>query len=288
MLNVERNISSHTTRAYAADLKNVALFWDDVHQREPIEYELKHVLERYFIALYHKKITKNSIARKISCFKSFERYIKRAKNEDLNLALQRPRVDKKLPSVLSLDEVFFLLDTVKLTPEETNFPYRDKAILELLYATGIRCSELVQIQLKDIDPLEQTIRIHGKGKKERLVLFGSACKEKLDLYITHERKKPESTDEFLFLNYKNTQLTTRSIQRICNMFSAFLETKKRISPHMLRHSFATHLINQGADLRSVQELLGHASLSSTEKYTHVSLEELSKLCNERHPLVTSK
>ncbi len=287
-IRVERNISTHTSRAYQSDLEHVAVFWKDIMDRESITLSFKTVLERYFISLYHKKISKPSIARKISCLKSFERYLKRVRQIELSLTLARPRIDKKLPTVLTLDEVFFLLDKVTLTHQETQFPYRDKAILEMLYATGIRCSELVNIQLKDIEPIEQTIRIMGKGKKERLVIFGSECKKKLDLYITHERIKPVSRNEFLFLNYKNEPLTTRSIQRICALFSSFLETKKQITPHVLRHSFATHLLQQGADLKSVQELLGHATIASTERYTHLSIEDLSTLCDTRHPLAIKK
>ncbi len=271
-IRVERNISTHTLRAYESDLDQVNLFWHDINLREPHPFSFKTALDRYFLALYHKKISKASIARKISCFKSFERYLNRVKNIPITLALVRPRIEQKLPSILSLDEIFFLLDKINLTQENTQFPHRDKAILEMLYATGIRCSELVNIQLKDIDPIEQTITIGGKGKKSRLVLFGSECKKKLDLYITHERVKPQLSTEFLFLNYKNEPLTTRSIQRICSLFSTFLETKKPVTPHVLRHSFATHLIQQGADLKSVQELLGHATLASTERYTHISPE----------------
>jgi site-specific recombinase XerD len=275
-IHIERNISKHTARAYESDLEHIGSFWQEINGREHIPVQLNTVLERYFISLHHKKISKPSIARKMSCFRSFERYLKRVHNIALSLTLARPRVEKKLPRVLTLDEIFFILDKVHLTHEHTLFPHRDKAILEMLYATGIRCSELVNIQLQDIDPIEQSIRIVGKGKKERLVLFGSECKKKLDLYITHERIKPEIRNEFLFLNYKNEPLTTRSIQRICALFSSFLETKKPITPHILRHSCATHLIQQGADLKNVQELLGHATLASTEQYTHLLLQESKK------------
>ncbi len=287
-INVERNISTHTSRAYESDLEHFATFWHELLSREPIQPSCKTAIERYFIFLYHKKISKTSIARKVSCFKSFERYLKRARQIELELTLHRPRIDKKAPTVLSLDEVFFLLDKVNLTHQDTQFPHRDKAILEMLYATGICCSELVNIQLKDIDPLGQTIKITGKRKKERLVHFGSECKRKLDLYITHERIKPTSENEFLFLNYKNEPLTTRSIQRICALFSTFLDTKKEITPHVLRNSCATHLLQQGVDVKTVQELLGHATLASTEKYTHLFLEDLSKIGRLRHPLVMKK
>jgi site-specific recombinase XerD len=287
-INVERNISTHTSRAYESDLEHFALFWLEILNREPISLSFKTALERYFAFLYHKKISKTSIARKVSCFKSFERYLKRAKLIELDLELHRPRIEQKPPAVLSLDEVFFLLDKVHFTAQDTQFPHRDKAIFEMLYATGICCSELVNIQLKDIDPIAQSIRITGKRKKERLVHFGSECKRKLDLYITHERIKPESLNEFLFLNYKNEHLTTRSIQRICALFSTFLDTKKDITPHVLRNSCATHLLQQGVDIKTVQELLGHATLASTEKYTHLFPQEMHKLNRLRHPLAIKK
>ncbi len=287
-INVERNISAHTSRAYESDLEHFATFWQDLLMREPIPLSCNTAIERYFIFLHHKKISKPSIARKVSCFKSFERYLKRARGVELELMLHRPRIDKKAPVVLNLDEIFFLLDKVQLTHQDTQFPYRDKAILEMLYATGICCSELVNIQLKDIDPLGQTIIIMGKRKKERLVNFGSECKRKLDLYITHERIKPKTENEFLFLNYKNEPLTTRSIQRICALFSTFLDTKKEITPHVLRNSCATHLLQQGVDIKTVQELLGHATLASTEKYTHLFLQDAHKGSRLRHPLVMKK
>ncbi len=276
-LKSERNVSTHTARAYASDLEHLSLFWHDVMQREQQDFSLKVMLERYINALYHKKISKSSIARKMSCFKSFERYMKRAHALELSLVFARPRVEKKSPTILTLDEVFFVLDRAHITTEHTQFPHRDRAILELLYATGIRCSELVNIQLQDIDPLKQTIRITKKGRKERFVSFGSECKKKIDLYITHERIKPQSDNEFLFLNYKNEMLTTRSIQRICALFSEFLDTKKQITPQVLRHSCALHLIQQGVDLKNVQEILGHENLTSTEQYMQLLTKNIQML-----------
>ncbi|MBY0109829.1 MAG: tyrosine-type recombinase/integrase [Candidatus Babeliaceae bacterium] len=288
-INFERNISTHTSRAYESDLEHFATFWKDLLTREPIPLLCKTIIERYFIWLYHKKISKNSIARKISCFKSFQRYLKHARGIELEISLHRPRIETKAPVVLTLDEIFFVLDKVNLTHHDTQFPFRDKAILEMLYATGICCSELVNIQLKDIDPISQTIRIVGKRKKERLVRFGSECKKKLDLYITHERIKPANEFEFLFLNYKNEPLTTRSIQRICTLFSSFLDSKKHITPHVLRNSCASHLLQQGVDIKTVQEQLGHATLASTEKYAYSFAENIPKTGRMRHhPLAEKK
>ena len=165
---------------------------------------------------------------------------------------------------------------------------RDKAILELLYATGIRCSELVNICFNDINLEEKTIRIFGKGRKERIVLFGNKAKKQLVRYITAERETVAHKDEAVFLNFRGGQLSSRSVQRIIEMFRKFLQLERPITPHKLRHSFATHLLNQGADLRMVQELLGHQTLASTEKYTHVSLQVLSKMCDEVHPMRAPK
>jgi integrase/recombinase XerC len=284
----EKNISDHTVRAYTADLTHLAQFWKNLCvQEQATPPSLQIALERYLIMLYHRKISKPTIARKISCFRSFARYMSRIHQIELNLQAHRPRLDKKLPTFLTIDEMSYLLDKVTLDQEYTPYPYRDTAILELLYATGIRCSELIMIQLKDLSLAEQTIIVQGKRKKERIVLFAPACQERLKVYLEKERKQPEHQYEYLFLNYKNEQLTTRSIQRICGMFSQFLTSKKRITPHVLRHSCATHLLQQGASLVDVQKLLGHESLATTERYTHISLSELTHMCATQHPLSSS-
>lgn len=185
---------------------------------------------------------------------------------------------------MSVDEIFHLLDTVKDEDLPSKFPIRDKALFELLYATGMRCAELVSIRFKDIDMNEKTIRILGKGRKERFVLFGEKAKKKLLEYLEKERPRSHSESEHLFVNSRNDPLVTRSVQKIIEMFRAFLHIKRQITPHKIRHSFATHMLNQGTDLRIVQELLGHKSLSSTEKYTHVSLDDLTRICDTTHPL----
>jgi integrase/recombinase XerC len=235
------------------------------------------------VTLFYKKMDKSSIARKFSCFKSFATFL-RSSNIDLKLQLKRPRLDKKLPVYLSVEEMFHLLDTIQDSQLPTRFPARDKAILELLYATGIRCSELIGIRFCDLDMDNRTIRIKGKGKKERIVLFGDKARTKLADYLRLERAHQRAIDEQLFLNYRHEPLTSRSIQRVIQMFRQFLKVDRPISPHKIRHSFATHMLNQGVDLRVVQELLGHQSLASTEKYTHVSLDKLAKMCNDIHPI----
>lgn len=282
-LKVEKNLSNHTIRAYESDLKQFFIFWDQLPNSDKKQLSTRQIIERYLVNLFHKKIDKSTIARKFSCFKSFEKFLKGCGIE-LKLKLQRPRLDKKLPIYLSVDEVFYLLDAIPLDQLPTKRPGRDKAIFELLYATGIRCSELVAISFKDLDMANKTIRIMGKGKKERIVLFGQKAHDQLNYYFIHERPKASHPDEKIFLNNRDEALTTRTVQRIFEMFRAFLKFERPITPHKIRHSFATHLLNQGVDLRTVQELLGHKSLSSTEKYTHVSLEDLAKLCDTIHPM----
>jgi len=275
-LEVERHLSVHTLRAYESDLHQFILFWQDLSAQEQKLLSLRQIIERYLVSLFYKNIDKSSIARKFSCFKSFTAFL-RTHDIILTLHLKRPRLDKKLPVYLSVDEVFHLLDTIQDQDLPTKYPIRDKTIFELLYATGVRCSELVSIRLCDIDMTNKTIRILGKGNKERMVLFGEKAKERITLYLAQER-------EMLFLNYRKEKLTPRTIQRIVELFRRFLKIDRHITPHKIRHSFATHLLNQGADLRVVQELLGHKTLASTEKYTHVSLEELGRLCESVHPI----
>ncbi len=283
-LEVERNFSIHTIRAYEGDLRAFITFWQTkVSKDEQATLGLRQIVERYLVSLYYRKIDKRSIARKYSTFTSFAKFLK-TYGITMDLDLKRPRITKKLPVFLSVDEIFYLLDSVNEKDLPSRSPIRDKAILELLYATGIRCSELVGIRFKDINMQEKTIRIQGKGNKERIALFGQKAKKKMQEYLLKERLPVEHHDQALFVNNRNQALTTRSIQRIIAMFRKFLKVDKQLTPHKIRHSFATHLLNQGTDLRVVQELLGHKTIASTEKYTHVSLEDLTRMCNDIHPI----
>lgn len=280
---VEKNLSEHTQRAYRLDIDQFIEFWRSLPTDDAKFLTCRQIIERFLISLFYKKIDKSSIARKFSCFKSFEKFL-RTQGIILDLKLARPRLDKKLPIYLSVEEMFHLLDSVQDRELPTQRPLRDKAILELMYATGIRCSELIHIKLSDIDLDNKTIRIIGKGNKERIVLFGNKAKERLVTYIKHERPAMVQKDEALFLNQWGGSLTSRSIQRIIVMFRQFLKIERAITPHKIRHSFATHLLSQGVDLRIIQELLGHKTVASTERYTHVSIERLSNLCDTIHPI----
>lgn len=285
-IKVEKNLSKHTCRSYASDLNLFYTFWTTINLTEHKEIVFIRALERYFIMLFHKKIDKNSIARRISCFTSLQRFLQ-SRNIHITIPIERPRQNKKLPVYLTIDEIFYLLDTVKNEDLPTRRPLRDKAIFEILYATGIRCSELCSITIGSIDLTQKIIRIMGKGRKERLVLFGSKALKAVQEYLLEERPKYHTLSEKLFVNCRNEPLDPRSIQRIIGMFGTFLPHKKIITPHKIRHSFATHLLNQGVDLRTVQELLGHQNISSTEKYTHVTMQELTDLFTNLHPLSTS-
>lgn len=276
---IQKGLAVHTIKSYALDLQQCETFWHMHHA----QLSLKETLDHFFIHLYNNKTQNSSIARKVSCLKSFEKFCL-TQGRKLELKLQRPHIEKKLPIYLSVDEMFHLLDNVQSNDLPTSHPLRDVAILELLYATGMRCSELVNIKVNDVNMGEKIIQVNGKGGRERLTLFGSKAAEKIKNYLEKERKHVHSEDEYLFLNNRNNALSTRAIQRTLEEFRVFLKIKRRITPHKIRHTFATHLLNQGVDLRIVQELLGHRSLASTQIYTHVSMQQLANVCERLHPI----
>lgn len=286
-LEVERGISGNTLRAYKSDIDQFIVFWSKIKEKEFQLFDsVRRVLKRYIVSLFYKKISKATLARKISCFKSLEHFLK-PQGINLKIDCKAPRVERRLPVILSVDEIFFLLDKVDNEKLPTKFPYRDKALLEIIYATGARCSEVTNIKLADINFTEKNIRVLGKGSKERYVLFGDKAKNVIEVYLKEERAglASEGQDEdYLFLSYNGKQISPRSVQRIFEMFRSFLKIDRKLTPHKLRHSFATHLLNQGVDLRVIKELLGHKSLSTTEIYTHVSSAELAKMCDEKNPL----
>lgn len=283
-LDVERHLSAHTYRAYATDLRQIYDFWHKINKQASQPISLQHAIERFFITLYNKKTRKSTVARKISCLKSFIHFLE-TQEASPSLHIVRPRLDKKLPTYLTVEEIEYLMDTVPLEKLPTKHPYRDKAIFELLYATGVRCSELVTIRMSLIDFDQKTIKICGKGNKERIVLFGRKALSSLRSYIQEERPAPYTTPtDHLFLNNRFEPLTSRTVQRIIQHLCQLLPTKRRITPHTLRHSFATHLVHNGTDLRTVQQLLGHHTLSSTALYTHIAVQELKKMCDTFHPI----
>jgi site-specific recombinase XerD len=286
-LSVERNLSAHTLRAYASDLEQVELFWARANLKEKDkQLNFNEVIERYIVALFYKKLSKPSLARKLSSIRSFNKYLD-GLGFKVTFDIKSPRIDRKLPATFSEQEIDQILDSITDEQLQSSFPQRDRAIMEVLYATGIRSSELSAMKLEDINFLEKTIKIMGKGKKERIVLFNESAEKKLKSYILQERRAllADIPDHgILFINHIGTQLTTRSIQRVCTRFRKCLPVDRPLTPHKLRHSFATHLLNHGANLRVVQELLGHNSLTTTEIYTYVSPMQLKELCATKHPL----
>lgn len=286
-LNIERNVALNTYKSYQYDLNQFFRFWEKLNhqQQQSFEYNIQDSVAKFFLHLYNLKVQKSSIARKVACFQSFVRYLHNC-NILINLKLTAPRMSKKLPSYLTKEEIIYILDTMPDTVFNSKRPIRDRAMLETLYATGVRCSELTNIKIKDVNFDHKTILIKGKGNKERIVLFGNKAKNILLAYLQKERTKDtqNKTTEYLFINPSSSKVTDRSLQKTLHDLTPHLPFKKIITPHKLRHSFATHLLNSGMNLRALQELLGHASLATTERYTHVTSKDLKELYHNINPM----
>ena len=287
-LKYERLSSAHTLKAYQRDLEEFSSFLSRDGAQMPEVTDLDHISIREFLShLVAGGNQKKSVARKLSSVRSFFRFLHRTGQIEKNPArlVQSPKTPQKSPRYLTPEEVDQLLS---LPDETTPKGSRDLAILELLYASGLRVQEAVGMNLEDVSQPEQLIRVRGKGRKERLIPYGSRAQEALTHYLSARRQllkrlRTSSHPEALFLNLRGGRLTARSVQRSIQEYLQNGALLLNVHPHMLRHTFATHLLNNGADLRSIQELLGHASLTSTQRYTHVSLEELVKTYRKSHP-----
>ena len=240
-----------------------------------VDYTL---LRRYLGQMREAHLKPRSVARKLSTLRSFFKFCMREKIISQNPAalVQTPKLDKPLPHFLSEEEAKTLIESPQ--PDKSS-SLRDKAIFETLYSTGIRVSELVGMDVDDVDFISNIVRVMGKGKKERLVPIGNAALEALKAYV--DSRKVSS--RVLFLNKNGGRLTDRSVRNIINKYLLLIASAQHVSPHMFRHSFATHLLNRGADLRSVQELLGHVNLSTTQIYTHLTTDKLKKVYDQAHP-----
>ena len=297
-LEAERNVSPYTVRNYTSDLvgnykrgseKGFFQFLK-LKKIDSLEEVDKQVLRDYLAYLLEQGIAKASIARKISAIRSFYRYLVReeilAKNPIEQAA--SPKLDRRLPSFLTVEETVSLLKAPDLgTPQGQ----RDRAIMELIYAAGLRVSELVNLNLEQVNLDTREIRVWGKGSKERVVLMGELAVRALSNYLSQSRPKlkGEKGDRgALFLNKGGGRLTERMVQKILNKYATLAGINKRIYPHILRHTFATHLLDGGADLRVVQELLGHANLSTTQIYTHVTQSRARKVYLSAHPMAKIK
>lgn len=282
---IEKNFSKHTARAYCTDILDFLIWLNDTSCEEASFSKVREYL--HFIQKFQYK--KTTLARKIASLRTFYKYLFREKKVDSNPAmnLNSPKRPKNLPKFLTTYEVEQILNNTKI---ETPAGYRNKAILELLWATGMRISELSGLNFEDLNLEENEIRVFGKGAKERIVLISERAKSYLQRYIETARplvaKGYEVTQDEtspVFINNTGYRLQAKTVRNVINDIVEKIDLPKHVTPHVFRHSFATHLIENGADLRVVQELLGHASISNTQIYTHVSSQHLKDVYNETHP-----
>lgn len=289
-LKYERNVSPHTLRNYASDLDQFKLYLCSVEKRDDIPLAtIDRLTIREWMASLHGDHKKTSVARKLASLRTFFQFLVREGKLESNPAkmVATPKIERKLPNHLSMEDAVRFIETPDIN---TDLGRRDRAILEFLYATGIRVGELVSIDLADIDFRERMVRVTGKRKKQRIVPFGEPALQSLMLYLEKSRglflsecPETERDPNAVFLHRRGGRLTTRSVGRMIDKYIRLCADIHDISPHSLRHTFATHLLDQGADLRDIQELLGHARLSTTQIYTQVSMEKMIEVYDRAHP-----
>jgi integrase/recombinase XerC len=297
-LRLNRNASAHTSAAYESDVTHFLTFaaqyrGTTLAALEPTHVELGTI--RAFMAdLYRQGHARTSVARKLSALRAFGRYLRREgwiESDPAALAVG-PKREQKIPAHLSVDEMSRLLEMPDVS---TALGRRDRAVLELFYASGLRLSELVGLDLDEVNLRARMVRVMGKGAKERLVPFNTATEQSIRAWLadratlrsqirkpTAQNPKPGAREP-LFVNFRGARLTGRSVQRLVARYVSACSTRFGISPHALRHSFATHLLQRGADLRAIQELLGHVQLSTTQRYTHVNAAQLLDVYRKAHP-----
>jgi len=273
-LDIEKNYSAHTLLNYRLDLQDFAKFLGEA----AIEQTDYLSLRKYLAVLKEHNLKSRSISRKISCLRSFFKFLTREGYLKTNpvLSLSSPKREKHLPSFLTEEEITKLVEAPQGKDDKS---LRDRAILETFYSTGMRIGELVGLSLDDVDFIAAVIKAKGKGKKERLLPIGEKALNAIKNYIDQRSKK--SND--VFLNKNGKRISDRGVRNIVYKYIRLASLRGGISPHSLRHSFATHLLNRGADLRSVQELLGHVNLSTTQIYTHLTTEKLKSVYDKAHP-----
>ena len=287
-LNIEKNRSENTLRSYQTDLELLLEFLTNKGVSDWNE-STSDLIKEWIIDLKRKQISNTTITRRISSVKVFFGFLIKRNLIETNptLKLISPKLNKVLPNVLGQKQAEQLLTqaaNVEIEEEAVEVRIRDYAILEVLYSTGIRVSELVGLNLEDINFSNLTLKVLGKGRKERVVPFGIPARDAIDKYLDESRNKFNSKNiNALFLGQRGNRLNVRQVRRILNKAMSQIENGKEISPHDLRHSAATHMLEAGADLRIVQELLGHSSLATTQKYTHVTIERLREVFANAHP-----
>ena len=288
----EKGASKHTLHAYSGDLKE---FTDFLKKKEicfdakknPVVKLVDAEAIRSFVGwLFREKKKRSTIGRKLATIKSFFKFLVKKDMVDRNPAetVSSPKIESRLPRTLSVDEAFSLMEAPGL---KTPLDKRNRAILEVFYSTGIRVGELVGLDLDTIDLESGVLKVMGKGKKERIVPLGSKAIDALREYLYSGREPLAKGDPLqkkaIFLNARGGRLSSRSVERVVDKYIKIARVNKSLSPHSIRHSFATHMLESGADLRAIQEMLGHASLSTTQKYTHISVDMLMKVYDKAHP-----
>lgn len=271
-----KNVSPNTERSYLSDLEQLFDFLGET-DLAAVDHQ---VLRQFLAHLMKLKVRKSSIARKLSAIRSFFKYLNRegVLTTDHARLIATPRQEKRLPALLTVDDAQRLMEASK---GDDDRGFRDRAVLETLYSTGVRASELIGINHEDVNRHDRLIRIRGKGRKERIVPVGKRALEAIEAYSA--QKPGRARSPAVFTNTSGKRLTARTVQRILENYRKKLGLPQKASPHTLRHSFATHLLESGADLRAIQELLGHASLSTTQRYTHVNLDSLMETYDKAHP-----
>jgi tyrosine recombinase XerC len=299
-LRLNRNASAHTSAAYESDITQFLGFAAQMRSIPAESLEPSHLdlgaIRAFMADLYRQGHARTSVSRKLSALRAFSRYLRREgwiETDPASLAVG-PKREQKIPAHLSIDEMSRLLEMPDVS---TTLGRRDRAILELFYASGLRLSELVSLDLEEVNLRARMVRVMGKGAKERLVPFNSTTEDSIRAWLTDrqslrtsargrpkaESSKPRVQREPMFVNFRGARLTGRSVQRLVARYVAACSTRFGISPHALRHSFATHLLERGADLRAIQELLGHVQLSTTQRYTHVNSAQLLDVYRKAHP-----
>ena len=281
-LKAERNASPHTVTAYQRDLTQFAFFLKSTSIKTATSRDIRSWLG----ALFKEGAGRATIARKLSSLRTFYRFLIRegfiAQNPAKKIRI--PKLEARLPLYLSVDEAFSMVEL----PQTKGFHnLRDRAILELLYSTGIRVSEASNINLEDISLSPAMIRVKGKGRKERIVPFGKKAREAITDYLPYREemltKRKKSGEKAFLINQRGTRLSVRTIERIVEKRRMALNCEKKATPHTFRHSMATHMLESGADLRSIQEILGHKNLATTQHYTHIDISQLAKIYDAAHP-----
>jgi integrase/recombinase XerC len=283
-LYLERRYSSKTVEAYGIDLLQFETFLSDYLKLETIPWEKvdKRGIRLFLIILQDGGISKRSIARKLATIKSFFKYLAREEIIDQNpsLTIKIPKFEKKLPAFATLEDI----DRLMTLPDTQTFEgIRDRAILELFYGTGMRLTELINLKLSDVMLSENLIRVHGKGNKERVIPLGNTAKEVLNRYLSIRAKYAGQSVDTIFVLKSGKKIYPMAVQRIVKKYLSQSSHTHQQSPHILRHSYATHLLNAGANIRVVKDLLGHESLSTTQVYTHLSVDHLKKVYDKAHP-----